>query len=115
MCSMNLLVFIVQDPAVCVSPLESLHVEFIHVDTDLNPILKLLTSYMGHPSYTLLSETFRNQIFSMPRPPLCRTTQQQQQVTERDWFEYARRTWVTLKKSDLLSEYQRLLHATRPS
>ena len=84
------------------------------VDINLNPVLKLLTAYVGHPSYTLLSETFRNQIFSMPRPPLCRT-QQQQQLTEREWYEYAHKIWITLKKSDLVAEYEHLLHTTSPN
>ena len=88
-----------------------------HTDSNLNPVLKLLISYTGHPSYTLLAETFRNQIFSMPRPPICRTSpqQQQQQLTEREWFEYARRIWITLKKSDLLTEYERILEDSSPN
>ena len=76
--------------------------------------MKLLTSYTGHPSYTLLSETFRNQIFSMPRLPICRSTQPQQQLTEREWFEYTRRIWMRLKNSDLFTEYERLLQTTPP-
>lgn len=78
-------------------------------------MLTLLTSYAGHPSYTLLSETFRNQIFSAPRSPIYRSTQQQQQLTEKEWFDYARRTWLMLKKSDLLVEYERLLQTTPPN
>ena len=85
-------------------------------DTNLNPALKLLASYTGHPSYTLLSEAFRNQVFSSPRSPICRSTQQQQQqLTEREWFDYARRIWLMLKKSDLLTEYERLLQTTPPN
>lgn len=83
---------------------------FVIADTNLNPILKLLTAYTGHPSYTLLSEMFRNQIFCMPRSPICRSSQQQ--LTEREWYEYARRIWMMLKKSDLLAEYERLLQKT---
>lgn len=86
-----------------------------NADTNLNPILKLLASYTGHPSFTLLSETFRNQVFSMPRSPICRNTQQQQQLTEREWFDYARRSWMMLKKSELLVEYERLLQTAPQS
>lgn len=79
----------------------------------LAPVLSLLPSFQGHPSYQLLSETLRNQVLAMPRP-LLRRTGPQTQLTEREWFEYARRVWLTLKKSDLIGEYDRLLQATPP-
>ena len=52
-------------------------------DSGLNPILSLLPMFTGYPSFQLLIETLRNQIFAMPRPPLRRTAQQQ--LTEREW------------------------------
>ena len=72
----------------------------------LNPILKLLPQYTGHPSYQLLAETLRNQIFSMPRSPL---SAQFQQMNEKDWFTFAEETCNKIKKSDLLSKYDELL------
>jgi len=72
-------------------------------------VLRLLPSYTGHPNYTLLAETLRNQIFSLPRPPICRNTPQQQQLTEREWFDYAKRIWMTLRKADLMSEYEQIV------
>jgi hypothetical protein len=38
----------------------------------------------------------------------------QQQLTEREWFDYARRIWLTLKKANLYSEYDRIIRATPP-
>lgn len=79
-------------------------------DCGLTPILALLPMYTGHPSFQLLSDTLRNQLFSMPRPPLRRTANPaQQQFTEREWFDYARRVWLTVKKSDVVTEYEHLL------
>ena len=52
-------------------------------DSGLNPILTLLPMFTGYPSFQLLIETLRNQIFAMPRPALRRTAQQQ--LTEREW------------------------------
>lgn len=54
-------------------------------DTGLNPLLRLLpsSSFTGHPSYQLLSETMRNQLFAMPRPSFRATPQQQ--FTEKEW------------------------------
>ena len=81
-----------------------------HTELNLNPIFHLLTSYVGHPSFNLLAETLRNQIFAMPRPPIRKAAQQQ--ITEKEWFDYARRVWLNLKKSDLVSEYDRILANT---
>lgn len=80
-------------------------------ELNLNPIFHLLTSYDGHPSFNLLSETLRNQVFGMPRPPIRKAAQQ---LTEKEWFDYARRVWLSLKKSDLISEYDRILQSTTP-
>lgn len=76
------------------------------LDTGLNPVLALLPHYTGHPTFQLLSETFRNQIFAMTRPPLT-----QRQMTEREWFDNASKTWTYIKKSNqvLLEEYNKLL------
>lgn len=48
----------------------------------------------------------------MLRTPIRRMAQQQ--MTEREWFDYARRIWLTLKKANLYSEYERILRATPP-
>lgn len=81
-------------------------------EMNLNPILSLLKSFEGHPSFNLLAETLRNQIFAMPRPPIIKSSQQQQ-ITEKEWFEHARRVWLNLKKTDLVSEYDRILQDTQ--
>ena len=49
---------------------------------------------------------------AMPRPPIRRMGQQQ--LTEREWFDYARRIWLTLKKANLYSEYDLIVRATPP-
>lgn len=72
----------------------------------LNPILSLLPNYTSHPSYQVLVETLRNQIFSIPRHTLSYSSQQ---MTEKDWFTYAEKMWNTIKKSNLLSKYEELL------
>jgi hypothetical protein len=74
----------------------------------LNPLLCLLPSFTGHPSYQLLSETLRNQLFAMPRPSFRATPQPQ--FTEKEWYDFSRRTWVALKKSDLVRKYEQYLH-----
>lgn len=79
----------------------------------LNPLLCLLPTFIGHPSYQLLSETMRNQLFAMPRPSF-HATPQQQQFTEKEWYDYSRRTWVALKKSDLVSKYEQYIQTTSP-
>ena len=81
-------------------------------DLNLNPVFSLLPLYTGHPTFQVLAETLRNQIFAMPRPPIRRMAQQQ--LTEREWFDYARRIWLMLKKANLYSEYDRIIRATPP-
>ena len=63
-----------------------------------------LPHYVGRPSATLLESTFRKMILSMPRHQLTRLS-----LTEKNWFHYAARTWETIRKSQLVSEYNRLL------
>ena len=75
-------------------------------DLNLNPVYSLLPLYTGHPTFQVLAETLRNQIFAMPHPPIDRIAQQQ--LAEREWFDYARRIWLTLKKANLYSEYDRI-------
>ncbi len=75
-------------------------------EINLNPMVNLLTSYEGHPSFSLLAETLRNQVFGISRPPIRKSAAQ---MTEKEWFDYAKRTWLSLKKTDLLSEYDRTL------
>ncbi|XP_071481507.1 nonsense-mediated mRNA decay factor SMG9-like [Diadema antillarum] len=60
--------------------------------------------YRGHPKTELLVAAFRNQIYAASRPLITHTS-----LTEKNWFQYAGRTWESLKKSSLLLEYQRLL------
>lgn len=67
-------------------------------------ILTLLPEYTGHPSFEILQKTLTNQLLSIPRCLLTHTT-----LSEKNWFHYAARTWDTVKKSQLLLEYNRLL------
>ena len=60
--------------------------------------------YVGRPSTSLLETTFRKMVLSMPRHQLTRLP-----LTEKNWFHYAARTWETIRKSQLVSEYNRLL------
>ncbi|XP_067666070.1 nonsense-mediated mRNA decay factor SMG9-like [Haliotis asinina] len=68
------------------------------------PILTLLPEYRGFPTFILLVRSLRNQIYSLPRHLLTHTT-----LSEKNWFHYAARMWDTVRKSQLLSEYNRLL------
>ena len=95
-----------------ISTLSLSHTHTHTTDINLNPVFSLLPLYTGHPSFQVLVETLRNQIFAMQRPPIRRMAQQQ--LTEREWFDYARRIWLTLKKANLYSEYDRILRATPP-
>ena len=63
-----------------------------------------LPTYVGRPSISLLETTFRKMILSMPRHQLTRHS-----LSEKNWFHYAARTWETIRKSQLVSEYNRLL------
>ena len=75
-------------------------------DLNLNPVFSLLPLYTGHPTFQVLAETLRNQKFATIR------RMAQQQLTEREWFDYARRICLTLKKANLYSEYDRIVRAT---
>ena len=63
-----------------------------------------LPTFVGRPSTFLLETTFRKMILSMPRHQLTRLS-----LTEKNWFHYAARTWESIRKSQLVSEYNRLL------
>ncbi|XP_003386367.1 PREDICTED: protein SMG9-like [Amphimedon queenslandica] len=87
-------------------------------DAGLNPILSLIRPmYQGHPSFQLLAETLRNQIFMMPRPSLrpshgstiAQQPQPPQPMFERDWYDYARRSLAAIKKSNVAHEHKKLL------
>ncbi|XP_006814606.1 nonsense-mediated mRNA decay factor SMG9-like [Saccoglossus kowalevskii] len=67
-------------------------------------ISSLLSDYKGHPGMEAIIRSFRNTIFSAARPPLAHTS-----LTEKNWFHYAARTWDGVKKSNLVSEFSRLL------
>lgn len=62
------------------------------------------SSYYGHPSLEVLIQELRSQTFSIPRHHLTH-----HQLTEKNWFHFAARSWELAKKSPLLSEYNRLL------
>ncbi|XP_060064570.1 nonsense-mediated mRNA decay factor SMG9-like [Ylistrum balloti] len=68
-------------------------------------ILTLLPEYRGYPSFTTLINGLRQQIYALPREQLTHTT-----LSEKNWFHYAARTWDAVKKSQLMAEYNRLLH-----
>ncbi|XP_052242507.1 nonsense-mediated mRNA decay factor SMG9-like isoform X2 [Dreissena polymorpha] len=60
--------------------------------------------YQGHPSFQTLINSLRGQILSMPREQQTHTT-----LTEKNWFHYAARMWDSIKKSQILADYNRLL------
>ncbi|XP_061163494.1 nonsense-mediated mRNA decay factor SMG9-like [Saccostrea echinata] len=68
-------------------------------------VLTLLPEYRGYPSVTTLVNGLRKQVYSMPRDNLTHTT-----LSEKNWFHYAARTFEAVKKSQLMAEYNRLLH-----
>ncbi|XP_076812819.1 nonsense-mediated mRNA decay factor SMG9-like [Clavelina lepadiformis] len=63
-----------------------------------------IPQYVGRPSTALLENTFRKLILSVPRHPLTHLP-----LSEKNWFHYAARTWEALRKSQLVTEYNRLL------
>ncbi|ESO94857.1 hypothetical protein LOTGIDRAFT_117877, partial [Lottia gigantea] len=67
-------------------------------------ILNYLPDYRGFPSFNSLIKSLRNQILSIPRSPLTHAN-----LTEKNWFHYAARTWEAVRKSQLLADYNRLL------
>lgn len=69
-----------------------------------NGICTKSPTYQGNPSFEMVLQTLRNQIFSVHRHLLTHHT-----LTERNWFHFAARSWDTVRKSSLISEYNRLL------
>ena len=63
-----------------------------------------LPRYVGRPNTVLLENCFRKMMHSVYRHPITH-----QPLTEKNWFHYAARTWDALRKSQLVSEYNRLL------
>ncbi|XP_018667457.2 nonsense-mediated mRNA decay factor SMG9-like [Ciona intestinalis] len=63
-----------------------------------------LPTYVGRPNTVMLTETLRKMILTMPRHQLTHHS-----LTEKQWFHYAARTWEAIRKSQLVSEYNRLL------
>lgn len=61
-------------------------------------------TYQGHPSFDVVLHSLRNQVFSVHRHLLTHHS-----LTERNWFHFAARSWETVRKSSLISEYNRLL------
>ncbi|XP_031562483.1 protein SMG9-like [Actinia tenebrosa] len=64
----------------------------------------IMPSYKGFPSFELVLQALRNQVFSTHRHPLTQHT-----LTEKNWFHHAARSWETIRKSSLITEYNRLL------
>ncbi|XP_063959358.1 nonsense-mediated mRNA decay factor SMG9-like isoform X2 [Lytechinus pictus] len=60
--------------------------------------------YVGHPKPERLVTAFRNQMYAASRPLLTHSS-----LNEKNWYQYASRTWENIKKSSLMSEYHRLL------
>ncbi|XP_072049164.1 nonsense-mediated mRNA decay factor SMG9-like [Amphiura filiformis] len=78
-----------------------------HINSKEDPstLMSLLPScYQGYPSTELLVKSFRNQMYGATRTQLTHAT-----LTEKNWFHYAARTWEAIKKSSLMSEFNRLL------
>ncbi|XP_053375253.1 nonsense-mediated mRNA decay factor SMG9-like [Mercenaria mercenaria] len=67
-------------------------------------VLTMLPEYRGYPSFQTLINSLRGQILAMPREAITHTT-----LTEKNWFHYAARIWDSIKKSQLIAEYNRLL------
>ncbi|KAL3858099.1 hypothetical protein ACJMK2_012710 [Sinanodonta woodiana] len=63
-----------------------------------------LPDYRGYPSFLNHINSLRSQVLAIPRDQLAHT-----QLSEKNWFHYAARTWDAVKKSQLISEYNRLL------
>lgn len=68
-------------------------------------ILTLLPEYRGYPSFATIINRLRQQIYSMHKSPLTQSS-----LSEKNWFHYAARIWDSVKKSQLMSEYNRLLN-----
>ncbi|WAR03861.1 SMG9-like protein [Mya arenaria] len=67
-------------------------------------LMSQLPEYRGYPSFQTLINSLRGQILSMPRDLHTHTT-----LSEKNWFHYAARIWDSIKKSQLIAEYNRLL------
>lgn len=78
-----------------------------HQDKDTkSPLLRFIPDpkFVGHPKPGRLVSAFRDQMYAASRPLLTHAS-----LTEKSWYQYAGRTWDTIKKSTLMSEYHRLL------
>ncbi|XP_033100197.1 protein SMG9-like [Anneissia japonica] len=70
-----------------------------------SPLFSILPNcYQGHPSRESLIRAFRKLVIGAQRTPIATSCN-----TEKNWFHYAARMWETIKKSTLMSEYNRLL------
>ena len=63
-----------------------------------------LKSYDEKPELEQLTEAFVNMVLSVPRRNISH-----QVLTEKSWFHYAARTWESLKKSSVITEFSRLI------
>ncbi|XP_052801147.1 nonsense-mediated mRNA decay factor SMG9-like [Mya arenaria] len=73
-------------------------------DNSQDTLMSQLPEYRGYPSFQTLINSLRGQILSMPRDLHTHTT-----LSEKNWFHYAARIWDSIKKSQLIAEYNRLL------
>ncbi|XP_071957965.1 nonsense-mediated mRNA decay factor SMG9-like [Antedon mediterranea] len=70
-----------------------------------SPLFSIIPNcYQGHPSQDSLIRAFRKLVIGAHRTPISNSCN-----TEKNWFHYAARMWETIKKSTLMSEYNRLL------
>jgi len=67
-------------------------------------ILSLISDFKGHPGYEALLQELYQSIVSTPRSQLTHSP-----LSEKNWFHYAARMWDAVKKSQMMSEYNRLL------
>lgn len=63
-----------------------------------------LPQYLPNPDLETVFSVFTKMILSVHKVSVTHQT-----VSEKNWFYYAAKTWETLKKSQLVSEYSRLL------
>lgn len=67
-------------------------------------LMSQMPEYRGYPSFSTLITSLRSQLFSMPREPITHSS-----LTEKNWFHYSARIWDSIRKSQLIAEYNRLL------
>lgn len=71
-------------------------------DTDIGKIA--LDGYKGHPGFSKMITAFRHQLSAISRIPMTNAN-----LSEKNWFHYAARTWEMVKKFNHFGEYSRIL------